>query len=332
MDIFIKSFNRAFYLDRCIASIEQYVKGEYKIKVLDDGTPTRYLERIKRDHPHIEIYFSSSYNRKIEAIEKNNLFGDPFNISCIPVQLWIGEIQKSSEIFLLLEDDFWLVNHLDVNVLSQRMKDFQIGILKLFWGGNTKLVRGFKKKIANDIEQVFPETTLLTKLLIQNKFKIRSILDRCRLLDKTNYLSVYSLYSVAAAFYSRDYWLYLWRNASENVNENVQLLNALEWRQNNPDTKYCKMVEQYTRTSFLTSATNNFSNVPLDVMQVNHYLNEYWLNGQLDSYRNMPHDFPIEYISNLLGATPPGKSLNQKWLDWVREFKLQYQKIGCVVD
>ena len=38
-NIYIKSFNRAYYLDRCLQSIEKYVSGEYSVVDLDDGTP-----------------------------------------------------------------------------------------------------------------------------------------------------------------------------------------------------------------------------------------------------------------------------------------------------
>lgn len=37
MDILIKSFNRAFYLDRCLQSIENFVEGDYTVKILDDA-------------------------------------------------------------------------------------------------------------------------------------------------------------------------------------------------------------------------------------------------------------------------------------------------------
>ena len=35
--ILVKSFNRAYYLDRCLQSIQQFVEGDYQIVVLDDG-------------------------------------------------------------------------------------------------------------------------------------------------------------------------------------------------------------------------------------------------------------------------------------------------------
>ncbi|MFV0181058.1 glycosyltransferase [Empedobacter falsenii] len=44
--IIIKSFNRPHYLDRCLHSIYLHVKGSFEVKVLDDGTPPLYLEKI----------------------------------------------------------------------------------------------------------------------------------------------------------------------------------------------------------------------------------------------------------------------------------------------
>ena len=45
MDIFIKSFNRPFYLDRCLQSIENFVEGNYEVKILDDGILETSLSR-----------------------------------------------------------------------------------------------------------------------------------------------------------------------------------------------------------------------------------------------------------------------------------------------
>jgi len=46
--IIIKSFNRPYYLDRCLQSIYKFVKGNFKIIVLDDGTPGKYLNKSKK--------------------------------------------------------------------------------------------------------------------------------------------------------------------------------------------------------------------------------------------------------------------------------------------
>ena len=71
--IIIKSFNRPYYLDRCLNSIYKNVNCKFEIKVLDDGTPEKYLEKIFDKYKDIKIIKSTQYNDKISAIEQNLL-------------------------------------------------------------------------------------------------------------------------------------------------------------------------------------------------------------------------------------------------------------------
>ncbi len=73
--IIIKSFNRPYYLERCLHSIYACVKGNFEIKILDDGTPKKYLEVTKSKFPNAKIITSSQYQDKIKAIEDNILKG-----------------------------------------------------------------------------------------------------------------------------------------------------------------------------------------------------------------------------------------------------------------
>ncbi len=60
MDILIKSFNRPYYLDRCIQSVKKFVvNSDYKIIVLEDGTPAKYLNKIIEKHPEVRLLKSS---------------------------------------------------------------------------------------------------------------------------------------------------------------------------------------------------------------------------------------------------------------------------------
>ena len=91
-DIFIKSFNRTFYLDRCLESIKKFVSGNYKITILDDGTPQKYLDKIKLKYPQIEILKSSNYTEKSSAI----ISGKEINGFQIPTDLWINAVKNAS--------------------------------------------------------------------------------------------------------------------------------------------------------------------------------------------------------------------------------------------
>lgn len=74
MDIYIKSFNRAYLLHRTIASIYHYLNGfNGRIVVLDDGTPQRYLDKITELFPNIEIVKSPYYEQKSNDISLNKV-------------------------------------------------------------------------------------------------------------------------------------------------------------------------------------------------------------------------------------------------------------------
>ena len=48
MDVIIKSFNRPYYLERCLHTLYTYVTDlTGDVYVLDDGTPEIYLAKIK---------------------------------------------------------------------------------------------------------------------------------------------------------------------------------------------------------------------------------------------------------------------------------------------
>ena len=69
MDILIKSFNRPYYLDRCIESIKKFAQNQdFKITILDDGTPQKYLDKIQQKHSEITILKSALYDEKSNAI------------------------------------------------------------------------------------------------------------------------------------------------------------------------------------------------------------------------------------------------------------------------
>ncbi len=108
MDIIIKSFNRPYYLERCLRSIYHFVQGSFHIRILDDGTPPEYLARLKELFPDVAIYTSPVYEAKVAALRAHVAGKQTFDQLTIPTAMWIEHVAKSSAIFLLLEDDIWL--------------------------------------------------------------------------------------------------------------------------------------------------------------------------------------------------------------------------------
>ena len=104
MDLLIKSFNRPYYLDRCIQSIYLNVQdNDFNIIVLDDGTPQKYLDKLAEKYPEIKILKSDLYSEKSKAIAN----GDSNVNSKIPIDLWINAAEKSSNYFLLTVKENW---------------------------------------------------------------------------------------------------------------------------------------------------------------------------------------------------------------------------------
>jgi len=74
MDIIIKSYNRPYYLHRCLQSIKENVLGNYKVIIVDDGTPQKYLDKISSLY-EVEIFKTENYEKKSFNIG-NNLIND----------------------------------------------------------------------------------------------------------------------------------------------------------------------------------------------------------------------------------------------------------------
>jgi len=329
MEILIKSFNRPYYLDRCLESIHKFVKGDFVVKVLDDGTPENYLARIIEKYPGIKLLRSPQYERKSQAISQYLQQGVPYHQPEIPTAFWVEAITASTPTFMLLEDDIWLTQEVDLNEASQVMAQYHLPMLRLSWQGNKILINGATESLSNRIEQVIPEISWLKKSIFMNKAKVRSIGYRLGFFKNiTPYqLPLYVLYAVAGAFFTREYWLHLWDGAGGKVLEEAQLRKAVQWY----DKHHCgygKMKQESAETSYITSTHNGFPEEKLDMMQLNYLLNQAWLAGELDASQGFPLDFNVEYLKQFLSE----HALHEQWLRWISVFKNNYRKVGCRVD
>jgi glycosyltransferase involved in cell wall biosynthesis len=337
MDILIKSFNRPYYLDRCLRSIYQCVKGTFTIKVLDDGTPPVYLERILELYPEIQILRSPQYTVKADAIEAHIHQGKPYSQTKIPTKFWIEAVESSTDFFLLLEDDIWLTSVVDIDEVQRTMQHEKMALVRLSWQGNKTLVAGGKRVLSEQIEEIQPAISNWRKFVFQNRFKVRSIGYRLGLFQNIMpyQLPMYVLYAVASSFFSKDYWLYLWQGAGERVLEEHQLQKALQWNsmpQGHAYSRYGKLRQESADTSYLTTTNNGFVEIKCDMMQINYLLNEAWLRSELDAMQGFPADFAVTYLRQFFEHVNNGARLYEDWLTWITRFKHDYRRLGCVVD
>ena len=166
MDILIKSFNRPYYLERCIQSIYTNVLDHsFSITVLDDGTPEKYLQKLQLKFPKIKLVTSEFYKEKSERIAKE---GASASIQ-IPIAMWLTAAKNATDYFVLLEDDIWFTQKINLLETKAILQNEKIYFLKLFWLNNPKLVHGITKNVLEYITiyspKVFTKNPLLHRLI-----------------------------------------------------------------------------------------------------------------------------------------------------------------------
>lgn len=337
MDIIIKSFNRPYCLDRCIQSIRKFVvDSNYQIIILDDGTPEKFLKKILEKHSDVIILKSFLYDEKVNAIKNER---QTLN-SKVPIDLWIDAAKNTTDYFVLLEDDIWLTDYIYLNDLEVSLRNNNLQMLKLFWLGNPILISdNIKKKEAffSIYEpNLYTANPLLYKLVfVFFKFKIRKTLAFFNIYNRSRALSYYSIYSVAGAVFKREYFLSLWKNHTNTIDEGLQLYNAVHFLNKNKNAVFGKTNDEITKTSFLSAATNlnkNYDNASIDMFTFNKIINEAWYKEQFDSMDNFPNDFDAEKIEKLLNEENSDLANSEEWKKWVKRFKLQYTSFGCIID
>lgn len=337
MDIIIKSFNRPYYLDRCIQSIRKFVvHSDYRIIILDDGTPDKYLKKISEKYSDITILKSHLYDEKVIAIEN-----DVPNInSKVPMDLWIDAAKSASDYFVLLEDDIWLTDCIALNDLVISLRKDNVQMLKLFWLGNAKLISDHivKKESFFSIYKpnLYTRNPFLYKLFfVSSRFNIQRIMSFLTIYTKARALNYYSIYSVAGAVFRREYFLSLWKNHTNTINEGLQLINAVRFLNKNKNVTFGRTNKEVVKTSFLSAATNehkSYENVSIDMFVFNKIINEAWYEGELDAMSNFPNDLNPETIQKILRDKNAANANEEEWIKWVERFKGQYTSFGCIID
>ncbi len=334
MDVLVKSFFRPYYLARCLHSLEQFMKGSYRVHVLDDGTPERYLEKIRAMFPDVSITRSGRHAHKSAAIERHVTRGEAFGAHALPVDMWTRAVQACSTHFLMLEEDSWLVGEMEADALLRYADDQRVACLKLGWNNNPR-VGGRTENKAGSLFQLITERPMVThptvaRMMLTNRWvraataRLGGPLERAR-------LSFYPLYSVSSAIFDRLYWLYVWHNAPDHVNENAQLLRALAWLRAHPESQYARLSQERVHTSFITTSYGRLRLYPFDMLRLNHWLNEAWLAGRLDARAGLPGDFDVAALKEIVAAAGDPRCRVEDWEAWMAHFRALHRAVGSEV-
>lgn len=338
--IIIKSFNRPYYLERCLTSVFQNVKGDFEIKVLDDGTPQKYLDIIQVKFPNINILTSNQYSEKIKAIEANIVNGKKIDGFTIPTDLWYSEVKKSSEYVLVIEDDVWFIEEINLNTIEDEMISKKVPLTKLGWLGifsdDKNLIIN---RLSDDLSQAQPNSLFISNkfimdLFMYNKLKVFSILYRLGIVDNETKQKYWSLNSILMGLYQKEYWLAIWEDAKGKVDEKQQLRNAAAWYNKNKKAVFARTNREVLKTTFQSSATGSYHEYGnhFDVNRMNFILNEAWSNKDFDAMQNYPKDFSDDYIKIFLDKENHPDAQYSEWYKWAEKFRQQYRNLGAEVD
>ncbi|SMC61347.1 glycosyltransferase [Moheibacter sediminis] len=338
LNIFIKSYNRAYYLDRCINSIFQNVSGNYTVIILDDGTPKKYLEKIQQIYPSVKVICSGNYEAKSISVEQNISNGKPIDSMKIPTDMWMEQVKKSDDYILMTEDDVWFTKKIDIDEVISSMESHKIQLVRLGWLGNFKDDYNLKiEKISNLLDRTVPKKLFTSNHFVMdvymyNKYKAFSILKKLKLANKSTKLQYWAINSILMGLYHKDYWLYIWKDAYGKVDEKQQLRNAAVWFHKYKKNKnlIARTHQEYMKTTFKSSSTNSYHQYgfEFDVNYFNYTMNEAWLHGKFDSIQNYPQDFSTDYFERFFDE----KLNKDEFRKWIEKFKLQYKNNGANVE
>jgi hypothetical protein len=311
--------------------------NDFNIIVLDDGTPQKYLDKLADKYPKISFLKSDLYIQKATAITN----GDSNVNSTIPIDLWLNAAENASNYFLLIEDDFWFTQPIHLKKIRLNLESDKIKMLKLCWLGNSKLLPK-KSYNFNDEYSIFCPNLFTTNPILFNfifrfhRFKVRKILTLLNVYSVDKLLEYYTIYATSGAIFKRKYFLKLWKNHNNKVDEGLQLSNAVKQINRKRKLQYFGFTNsELMKTGFLSSASNhNKKNVTLnfDLFAFNKIINEAWYNGTFDPMENYPNDLNSTRIEELLVVENHPTASSLEWKKWVEAFKNQYRNFGCNID
>jgi len=339
MDILIKSYNRPYYLDRCLYSIQKHVcNNDGKIIILDDGTPQKYLDKIQEKFPLVIIKKSEFYQEKI----KYTSIGKQPEKYKIPIDFWLNAAKNASDNFILIEDDTWFTDKVNLINIEEEMVENNVMMTKLYWVGNNVINQNKEETNLKDIVLLKPKLSITIPFLYNfvfykfDKFKIRKTLRLFKIHTDEKHLAYYTIYAVAGMIFNKNYFISLWDNHENKIDEGLQLYNAVKkLKKTKGKLKFARYKKEVLRTGFVSSATNqhkeNFEG-NIDMFQFNKLLNEAWYSAEFEVINSLPNEIEENEVVKVIQSSGKENMTPKNWILWKNAFKQRYVSIGCKID
>jgi hypothetical protein len=312
--------------------------GNGKIVILDDGTPQVYLDKIIGKYPAVVIRKSEFYDEKVKFTSN----GKRPEKYIIPINLWVDAAKNASENFILIEDDTWFIDDVELDEVNDEIVRNNVVLTKLYWIGNSIINQNKKEIPLKDIVLLKPKLLTTIPALYYavfykfDRFKIRKAMRLLKINTDEKQLAYRTIYAVAGMIFNKDYFAKLWDNHQNTIDEGLQLYNAVKvLNKEKNNIKFARYNHEILKTGFMSAATNQHKEdyaVDIDMFVFNKLLNDAWLNNQLDSISSLPNDINQQEIARILDNDSQKSILSNDWLLWVQSFKGYYKQIGCKID
>lgn len=313
-------------------------KGLEKIMILDDGTPQVYLNKILKKYPNVIIKKSEFYAEKVQFTTE----GKRPEKYIIPISLWVESAKITTENFILIEDDTWFIDDINLDEVNNEIVNNNIVLTKLYWIGNSIINQNKKETPLKNIVLLKPKLFTIIPALYYfifykfDRFKIRKTLRFLKINTDEKQLAYRTIYTVAGMIINKDYFAKLWDNHKNSVDEGLQVYNAVKvFKKQKEQIKFARYNHEILRTGFMSSATNQHKEEyhgNIDMFTFNKLINEAWLNNQLDVISSLPYDINQQEIIKILDTNPQKNISSKNWVSWVKSFKSYYIQIGCKID
>ena len=293
-NIYIKAFNRPFYLDRCIRSVKFNVSGYDRLIVLDDGTLTRYLDRLRTLHPDVEFRGSGATDNKL-ALLRAGRFREIEQTCPSAIEFWTAEIGRDPHDYVLvLEEDAWITRRFDLSAAVDNMTANQAMILKLWWTTET-----------NNVSESYR---------FPNGFGIRYIEPSIQ-----SMFEAYQIWIVAFSVFLREYWVNNVSAATRLADESSQLAAALDYARRHPQRRTAITDGRCLHQGWMVPgrSTPEYYDKGLRQHVFMDAMNEAWLAGRLDPTEGYPYDFTDDYMAGVIAPAVSAEDL-EIWRLWRR--------------
>lgn len=309
MDIVIKSFRRPFYLDRLLYSINKFCTGFDKIIISDGGTELHHIKKLDNKYPGIVWEISKSKDKKIK--KSNFVNGNELIFTDIDrLTLWRNTVKKvNSDFFLLLEDDCWLTEFIDLIELSKMLTRNKSHFCKLWY--------------ANSEDQRYSATSSLINIHANELFP--DILEYTPRLSCIN--SLYNYFIMGQAIFSKNYYLAATKNAYVE-DETDQILKAYQYLKDH-ESSTPRSFQSLNRIAYQGWAVSIRSDDIFLIesgfsgFSLSDALNELWYENKFNSIENFPFDFSISAITEKLKT----KNINNKIIESYKKWRA-----GCSIN